>query len=149
MQQAARDQIQGEVRTKSIGFSRLGNLTTRKSSSTRGGSHDNSSDSKESQGVRMRIKTVARISQEFSNHVARISSYVEKVLHLLLWTDPRLSTIFVAACLSGALLLVIIPPSYIALLAGCYLMRPPSLRTNQSGIIMNLFSRLPDNSDIF
>ena len=116
----------------------------------KGGSHDNSSDSKESPiGVRMRIKTVARISQEFSNHVARISSYVEKVLHLLLWTDPRLSTIFVAACLSGALLLVIIPPSYIALLAGCYLMRPPSLRTNQSGIIMNLFSRLPDNSDIF
>ncbi|QDZ23503.1 hypothetical protein HOP50_10g60420 [Chloropicon primus] len=103
----------------------------------------------QSSNLRRRIKTVARISQEFSNNVALISSRVEKALHLVFWTDPRLSTMFVATCLLAAALLVVIPPNYIALLAGCYLMRPPQLRNDAKGVVMNLWDRLPDNSDTF
>ena len=115
------------------------------------GEREAGSDQRETQSsnLRRRIKTVARISQEFSNNVAGISSHVEKALHLLFWTDPRLSTIFVAACLSAALLLVVIPPNYVALLGGCYLMRPPQFRNSKNGVLTNLWSRLPDNSDTF
>ena len=107
-------------------------------------------DGENRQSVRRRIRTVARISQEFSNNVAAISSDVEKALHLVFWTDPRLSTIFVSVCLSGAILLLLVPPNYVALLFGCYLMRPPQIRDmSKKGVLMNLWSRLPDNSDAF
>ena len=108
-----------------------------------------SSPDNEKQSLRMRIRTVARLAQDYSNNVQIYSSYVEKMLHLVFWTDPRLSTMFLAACLLGALLLLLVPVNYVALVAGCYFLRPPQFRNSETGIIRNLWSRLPDNSDTF
>ena len=108
-----------------------------------------SSADNERQSLRMRIRTVAKLSQDYSNTVQIYSSYVEKMLHLVFWTDPRLSTMFLAACLLGALLLLLVPVNYVALVAGCYFLRPPQFRNGETGILRNLWSRLPDNSDTF
>lgn len=114
----------------------------------RGGLQENTESEKQS-GVRMRIRTVAKLAQDYSNNVQIYSSYIEKILHLVFWTDPRLSVIFLAGCLSGALLLLLIPANYVAMFAGCYILRPPQLRSSGNGIVMNLLSRLPDNVDTF
>ena len=103
----------------------------------------------QSSNLRRRIKTVARISQEFSSNVARISSQLERLLHLFFWTDPRLSTLFVSCCLACALVLLVVPPNYVAILCGLYLMRPPQFRDAEDGLATTLWSRLPDNSDAF
>ena len=55
-------------------------------------------------------------------------SQLERLLHLFFWTDPRLSTLFVSCCLACALVLLVVPPNYVASLCGLYLMRPPQSR---------------------
>ena len=91
----------------------------------------------------------AEISKRDPSNVARISSQLERLLHLFFWTDPRLSTLFVSCCLACALVLLVVPPNYVAILCGLYLMRPPQFRDAEDGLATTLWSRLPDNSDAF
>ena len=48
-----------------------------------------------------------------------------------------------------ALVLLVVPPNYVAILCGLYLMRPPQFRDAEDGLATTLWSRLPDNSDAF
>ena len=103
------------------------------------------------------FRAAAKVLEEFGQTIGTLSGVGEKVLHLTMWTDARLTGSLVVVTGALAVTTFCFPGflSYIFMTLGVYAMRPPFLRGKPQGNdagkdgVFSLMMRLPDNSDCF
>eukprot|EP00850_Spirogloea_muscicola_P023471 SM000359S13457 [mRNA] locus=s359:16492:22784:- [translate_table: standard] len=91
-----------------------------------------------------RLKRIASMVQAF---MGLIASYGERFQALLSWRDPRATFVFTIFCLVASVVVLLVPLTHIALLAGFYVLRHPRLRDPLPAKPVNFLTRLPDLAD--
>eukprot|EP00850_Spirogloea_muscicola_P014421 SM000103S09513 [mRNA] locus=s103:385053:391694:+ [translate_table: standard] len=92
-----------------------------------------------------RLKRIASMVQAY---MGLIASYGERLQALLSWRDPRATFVFTVFCLVASVVVLLVPLTHIALLAGFYVLRHPRLRDPLPAKPVNFLTRLPDLADI-
>ena len=117
------------------------------------------------QSLLERYQQVEDLLEQSSERMGEAVAVVERILHLLQWGDPRLTSLFVAGCILLALAAALVPLSYASALGGALLLQPPwlyggpssagrgrsgsHLRSRQAkGPLRNLLNRLPTNEHV-
>ena len=121
-------------------------------------------DPQDRQSLLERYQQVEELLEQSSERMGEAVAVIERLLHLLQWEDPRLTSLFVAGCALLALASALVPLSYASALGGALLMQPPwlvdaaspaterhgsSTRARRGrGPLKNLLHRLPTNEHV-
>ena len=121
-------------------------------------------DPQDRQSLLERYQQVEELLELSSERMGEAVAVIERLLHLLQWGDPRLTSLFVAGCGLLALASALVPLSYASALGGALMMQPPwlveaaspaavrhgsSSRAHRSrGPLRNLLHRLPTNEHV-
>ncbi|CAI9103167.1 OLC1v1001613C1 [Oldenlandia corymbosa var. corymbosa] len=97
--------------------------------------------------VRMRYDRLRSVAGRIQTVVGDIAAQGERFQSLLVWRDPRATSLFITFCLCAALVLYVTPFRVIILAAGLYMLRHPRFRSKLPSIPSNFFKRLPARTD--
>lgn len=97
--------------------------------------------------VRWRYDRLRSVAGKIQTVVGDLATQGERIQALLSWRDPRATTIFMALCFVGAIVLYVTPFQMLVVLAGFFLMRHPKLRYKTPAAPVNFFRRLPALTD--
>ncbi|KAJ0090029.1 hypothetical protein Patl1_14258 [Pistacia atlantica] len=76
------------------------------------------------------------------------ATQLERLWSLLSWRDPRATAMFTLFCLIAAIVIYFIPLRIMLILAGGFVMRPPTFRIDIPALPQNFFNRLPTKEDL-
>jgi len=97
--------------------------------------------------LKHRYERLRGVSGRIQNALGDLASMGEKLQSLLSWRDPRATAIFIIFCLVAAIVLYVTPFQVVAVLLGVYTLRHPRFREPLPPVPLNLFKRLPSQSD--
>jgi len=103
-------------------------------------------------GIVERYQMAGELLEQFSETILEKAELAEKWLHLVHWSDPRITSLFLLGCAGMAVALVAIPASFTFASVGLWYLRPPSLRRKakagpgRGSMYDALVARLPTNA---
>jgi hypothetical protein len=97
--------------------------------------------------LRHRYERLRGVSGRIQNGLGELATMGERVQSLLSWRDPRATAIFIAFCLTAAIVLYVTPFQVVAVLLGVYILRHPRFRDPLPPVPWNFFGRLPSQAD--
>ena len=102
-------------------------------------------DAYDSKSIAEKYQMYVHLVEQTAAFLLAKTETIEKFLHLLHWSDPRLTWFFIAGCLWMVACLLFLPLSYLLAAWGLSMLRPPALRSGKEGPYEALLARLPTN----
>lgn len=97
--------------------------------------------------VRMRYDRLRSVAGRIQTVVGDIVTQGERFQSLLVWRDPRATSLFIVFCQCAAVVLYVTPLRVVTLVAGLYMLRHPRFRSKLPSVPSNFFKRLPARTD--